>query len=255
MEYPKLKNNPILESVAEIKFDANFPDDIVVALIFKSLSTSKEFKTFAQIPQPIMQMPAEIRKIDPNLKFQPYYVLSKNNFSVGIGAHILQFFCRKPYTSFKSFEEFIKSGLDLIENSILKEINQISLRYVNKIDNSLFDATDFTFQCASGLVKSTNKINVNIESDIDENTKIILNLNNCNANVTINDNGKVEKFNDVSIVNVSAVNSESKTMNDFKDKTIYDIFTKLHDKTHDIFFKLLKSEYITSNFDDSFLGQ
>ena len=248
MEYPKLKTNPILESVAEIRFDANFPDDIVVALIFKSLSTSDEFKDYAQIPQPVMQMPAEIRKVDPNLKFQPYYVLSKNNFSIGIGAHILQFFYRQPYISFRSFEEFIKSGLDLIDDSILREINQINLRYVNKIDDSLAEATDFKLQCASGLVKNDDKINVNIESNIDANTKIILNLNNRSANVTINANGKVEKFDNVSIISVSAICTGEKEMSTFKDKKIYDIFGKLHDNTHEVFFRLVDNDYRIKKF-------
>lgn len=251
MEYPKLKNNPILESVAEIRFVSSFPDDIVVALIFKSLSASPYFKTFAQIPQPIMQMPAQIRSVDSNLRFQPYYILTKDNFSIGIGSHILQFFCRKPYVSFKDFEIFIKSGIDLLEDSLLNEVNQLILRYVNKIDDSLFDATDFSLQCASNFVKNTNKININVENNIDENTRIILNLNNLSANVTINDNGKTEKFENVSIINVAAVHN-AKKISSFKDKSIYEIFAKLHDNTHEVFFKLLKADYVKRHFNNSF---
>ncbi len=67
MKLPKrLKRNPILEAIAEVRFLSSVPNDAVIGLVFSSVQD-----IFGKPENlPILQLPAALREADPNLKYQ-----------------------------------------------------------------------------------------------------------------------------------------------------------------------------------------
>ena len=149
-DFKKLEKDPIIECVSEFRFDTILDENIAFAILFQSLKSSADFSTYDVIPQPILQLPADVRKADPQLAFQPCYLLVKNNLTIGVGSHSLMFSIKAPYSSFKDFKTFIEVALKTLDNTILKRINRTSTRFFvqyNKIINIRCCTTNYCRKC------------------------------------------------------------------------------------------------------------
>ena len=86
MNLPKQINPcPIYEAVVEIRFNSSLPSDAVFGVVYNQLKDS--YQNNEQLP--ILQIPELVRNNDPNLKFQPYYKLKRDNYVIQIGPHVL----------------------------------------------------------------------------------------------------------------------------------------------------------------------
>lgn len=250
-EFCKLEKDPIIECVSEFRFDTNLDDNIAFAIIFQTLKSSSDFSTYNVIPQPIMQLPPEVRKFDAQLKFQPCYLLVKNNLTIGVSSHSLMFSIKAPYSSFKEFEEFIKLALKAFDSKILKKIYRASLRYINKIPDSLFDATKLSINGVVLPITADNTIKLRIESQKENSVTILLQLNN-NTLISFLENGKMTESIKASVVDIDSIYDFEYSISRFDDNRLIEALSELHDKTHSVFFDLLKPEYIKCHFDKNY---
>ncbi|MDR1756384.1 MAG: TIGR04255 family protein, partial [Culturomica sp.] len=78
---------PIIESNIEIRFSSPLPGDAIIGIIYSVL---QPFYTNCILePLPILQIPAEIRRQDPNLKDKPTHVIKTTDFNANIGSSVL----------------------------------------------------------------------------------------------------------------------------------------------------------------------
>lgn len=251
-DFCKLKKDPIMECVSEFRFDTHLDENIAFAILLQTLQISSDFKSFNVIQQPIMQLPPDIRRTNPQLKFQPCYLLVHDNLTIGVSSHSLLFSLKSPYSSFDEFEEFIKKALTILKiPNFLKNISRISLRYINKIQDSLFEATSLNIDGVVLPVTSDNSVNLRIESSKENNITTVLQLNN-NSLITLVQNGKPIEPIKASVVDIDSIYNFTTPILSFEDEKLLSALKELHKKTHSIFFNLFKQDYIRTHFDETY---
>ena len=251
-EFGKLEKDPIMECVSEFRFDTHLDENIAFAILLQTLQTSPDFKSFSAIQQPIMQLPPDIRRSNPQLQFQPCYLLVHDNMTIGVSSHSLLFSLKSPYSSFDEFEEFIKKALTVLKMSTyLKSISRISLRYINKIEDSLFEATSLNIDGVVLPITPDNSVNLRIESSNENCITTVLQLNN-NSLITLVQNGKPTEPTKASVVDIDSIYNFKTPILSFGDEKLLNGLKELHKKTHSIFFNLFKQDYIRNHFDANY---
>lgn len=243
--YFKLEHNPIIECVSEIRFNTDYPDEVSIALLYQKLKSSDKFKDFSFVPQPIIQLPPDFRKINPQLKYQPSYIAINNEFSLGISSNSIFFSLKEKYKSFEWLEKNIIETLSLIDSSFIKKLERISLRYINKIDDNLFTAThlDISYPTysnkeASFIFKIENKFENGIISNLQFSNKVeLLSRSVSKTHISIVDIDSFYEFSEDTALDLDLVKNK---------------LNLLRMNTHDLFFQLFKESYIKDKFDKKY---
>lgn len=234
------KLNPILEVSCEFQFETSFPQEAAYAMLLKCFTDSDSKKEFSIVPQPILNLPLDVRLNDSNLKYIPCYILSNDSLTIGISSFSLMYTIKKDYLGFRSLKQIIEEKNSLIEASV-KNIKQIALRYINRIDDSLFNATNLTLSTKNGSsVENKQNFTISIEDRLDENCSTILRLNNLNTSLA----GDAEK-NKFSVVDIIAFNKQ--ILENFS--SVSEVMDKLNGSAENIFKSLMKKDFIKDNYD------
>jgi len=114
-----------------LTFIANVEEDLVLGLIYDKM----ELASYGPLEKlPILELPAFIRKQDPNFQNAPHYKFQKDGNVLQMGPKILSF----ASLNYKGWDSFSKQLLiiinDLKKTGIIREITTISLKYVNSFD-------------------------------------------------------------------------------------------------------------------------
>jgi hypothetical protein len=98
----KLKNDAIIEALFEIRFDM----ESVPELLYGRLADHSGWRSLEQRRLPAYDIPAPMRQVDENLRYQPVFELndSARNSSIRIGPQVLSFHQRQPYGSSSTTE-------------------------------------------------------------------------------------------------------------------------------------------------------
>lgn len=136
-QIPKqLKNCPIIESVAEVRFSTNIDRTAVYGVLYNALKANFE-KT---IPLDILQIPEQIRDADPNLKYKPYYKIKHNAdpcILIQIGPDVITINNVPTYSGWDAFSKKIFEVLETVfRTEIIGSIDRIALRYINFFEGS-----------------------------------------------------------------------------------------------------------------------
>lgn len=124
----KISPCPIAETICEVRFDPNFPDDAIFGIVYNAFRD--EYEAFEKLP--ILQIPEQLRSIDPNFIFRPHYKSTKNQFQMQIGPHVFSCINVGQYVGWDKFSEYIYTTFDKFEKlQIIKSIVRVGLRYVN----------------------------------------------------------------------------------------------------------------------------
>ncbi len=127
----KLKKEPLIEAVFEIRFSAALAaSSVLPGFFFAKLGA----KTVVE-PLPIAQVPPQIRDIDPNLRYQPLMKINWDNFIILIGDKTLGIACTVPYPGWTNFREKIVEVIRiLIDSDIVQNVERYSIKYVDIIE-------------------------------------------------------------------------------------------------------------------------
>jgi len=139
----KLKSEPIVESICEIRFTVNesLPVDLQTGIIISSIKPIGAVETL-----PILQMPEQIRKSDPNLKYIPYYRFHFNDSVVQVGPRVLIVASSLPYIGWEKMKSNLTQILDsLLTNTHVLNIERIGLRAINFFDFDVIAKTTVTY--------------------------------------------------------------------------------------------------------------
>jgi uncharacterized protein (TIGR04255 family) len=225
----KINPCPIVESIIELRFEPEVPDDAIFGLIHREINDEYEHQKL-----PILDLPDYVRKNQPNLKFKPYYKFSNETHVINLGPRVISLIKKEPYKGWNSFSQNAKSIFSKLSRlEIVRKTERLGLRYINFFDGDIYDKVNLSLTLGNErFIKEDTYIkNVFEESG----HKIILQVGN---NANLNRNGKAGKGSllDVDVhlekmPNEFLINSEN-TLN------------KVHKTEKRIFFKLLNDSFI-----------
>jgi uncharacterized protein (TIGR04255 family) len=89
---------------------------------------------------PILQLPEQIRTIDPNLMYQPHYKLVAGNLLFQIGPRVTSLCNFKEYMGWDNFARKLKEVFSRLENlQIIKAVERLGIRYVNLFKDDIYN--------------------------------------------------------------------------------------------------------------------
>lgn len=226
----KIDPCPILEAVVELRFEASLSEEVIPGLLFPSFKD--EFPEIKQLP--VTELPLNIRRSDPNLKFSPYYRFEGDKLTIQIGPRVFSVLCQKEYLGWETYSQQIKAAFEEIKKqNIVQSASRLGLRYINFFPN----------------MDVFRKLKVNIMFD---DQSLVGNSNilrtettqgtfNCAVqlanNSQVNKDGKQFKG---STFDIDVSNTQGHLiMNDF-----VDLVNEAHEIEKKIFFSLLKDDYL-----------
>lgn len=228
----KISPNPIIEAVAEIRFESLLPNDAVFGIIYNLFKD--KFPTLEELPT--LQIPNHIRDNDSKLKIQPLYRLSNENYIMQIGPRICSLAIIDQYNGWKDFlQEILYTFNEIKNNNIVKNVQRLALRYIDFFESDIFE---------------------NIKLEIREDSKDIIKNQTYFKNVVISEPFQmlIQIAKDVSLkknkknysgsiidVDTHLINVDINTLNNLEEH-----FDKAHTIAKQYFFSILKEDFIKS---------
>lgn len=130
----KLKNEPLVDAVFEIRFSSGAPaSSVLPGIFFAHIQGQPQIDRF-----PVADIPSEIRASQPYFRFQPLMRIHwGESFFVLIGDCSVGLGCRMPYAGWRKFQPHILelAGL-LMKSGVLHSVERYSLKYVGVIEGT-----------------------------------------------------------------------------------------------------------------------
>jgi uncharacterized protein (TIGR04255 family) len=228
----KLKNCYIEETVLDIRYSSKLPADAIFGVIYSKIDHifTEKHSSF-----PILQIPEQIRCADPNLRYQPYHQLKKENFVLNIGPRVLNFINLKPYEGWEKWSKFFYKVLKIIiESKVISIPERVGLRYINIFENNIFKNVKCEIKLIGNLLKNeSSKLQTEI---VDDEYTQILQIGN-SLNVVKNSN--VSNNSVIDIDCIYKVNDKNIFFNEYKS-----VIDKAHKKLKKLFFSLLEDDFL-----------
>ena len=163
----KLKNDAIVEAIFEIRFSMSTIPEMLIGRI----SEYAPWKDFKQASLPISQIPAALRQVDPNLRYQPIFALTDEyeKRAVRIGRNVISYSRGMPYVGWKVF----KTELDEVINVVFEKagelhVERLGLRYLNALRFDLHgiqSISDLNLKLDIAERRIAGSVNVNVTTD------------------------------------------------------------------------------------------
>lgn len=228
---------PIIESILELRFSSP-SGELLVGQLYGVLS--EKYPSSEKLAP--ADIPLQIRESEPNFRYAPHYSLTKEGFNVGIGPHVVSLACKiteeRPYPGWRLYKKELESLVEDINPVLTKAINsfeRIGLRYINLLkEESLWEVSD---------LKLTGPWNLNDARSHDlylgfkiDNDELTSNLRVA-ANAHVNFGG--ERSSGL-VVDVDTFQESEIAYEDILPKA-----ELAHQHSKEIFFNLLKEEYVS----------
>jgi uncharacterized protein (TIGR04255 family) len=230
MKLPKsISPCPIKESVSEVRFEPNVPEDAVFGIVYQALKME-----FAQVKQlPILSLPVEFRTGDKDLMFQPYYRLENAHSTVLLGPRTISVGMRGEYPGWAVHSSRIKAILlHFYQAGVVGKISRFGLRYISF----------FGFDIFPNLLL---KITVDSDSLEGEETffKTVLSARDCKSLLQIRKGVALTTKPDTkgSVVDIDSF--ETNIEGDFVSR-LDNFLENAHRSEKELFFRLLKPEFL-----------
>ena len=128
-----LKVDGIKEAICEIRFNAPQSPEVVLG----RLADSRAWRDHEQKRLPAADLPAALREVDQNLRYQPILevaAVSRRGF-LRIGPYALSIHQTEKYEGWTTFQPAIKEAVDSIYEALpAASIERIGLRYINLLN-------------------------------------------------------------------------------------------------------------------------
>lgn len=155
----QLEKCPLVDALLEIRFESSIIGSAIFGIIYNLIRN--DYKG-AVTNLPILQVPEQIRKNDPNLKFKPLYRLESDKYIIQIGDDVLCISSKMPYVG---WNEFFSHTIELIKKiareNIINKVLRIGHRYVNFFEGDIMDRLTISKPTISGY--QTNNVLVRTE--------------------------------------------------------------------------------------------
>lgn len=224
-------------TIVECVFDITFKSDDVAESFIPVISKVDQFDKIVKLP--LYQVPENIRKNDPNLKFQPLYEIRSNintSYKIMLGDSMIGIALNGKYTSWTNslFPQIKKLFSEILNSGKVFKIERMGLRYVDFLENENIFETGKIGVTINNQPSNTKKMFLRIEDKIDE----------VDYNKVIVNNVQYQNFaSSGSIIDIVT----SKNINDVinEEGEFFTSIDKLHDINKDKFKEVISDEYIT----------
>jgi len=225
---------PIQEAVVEIRFSTAIPPDAVFGILYAKVK--QKFTTTNALP--ILQIPEAIRSQDPNLTYQPHYMLSHGNLNLKIGPKVIGFSCIAPYVGWEHYFSFVTEVIEATRDTgVIERPERLGLRYINYFPMPVLDVIDLGIQFGAMQV-SQEPTYLRTEFKHDDFDKIVSITNNMSITLP----GKTELG---SLLDIDCVHTFAQDAGSF-----YNMHDRIINQGHEIekqtFFKMLKPDFLAT---------
>lgn len=165
----KLKNDAIAEAILEIRFETEFPDELVVG----RLLDRQPWAEYRHTRLSLADVPGPIRKAQESMRFQPIFEARKKDRVVKVGANTISFHVLGRYPGWTVFEEELHRAIDEVFNALrTASVRRLGLRYINAVDHedhfvSSFDDLTLKIQLRGEELAGPKNLNFITKSDAD----------------------------------------------------------------------------------------
>lgn len=235
MTLPKQINPcPVNQSVVEIRFDSSLPSDAVFGVVYNKLKDI--YKEAEQLP--ILQIPEAVRNSDSNLLHKPHYKLSKDFYALQIGPKVMSLaVIDGNYTTWENFYGEIKNVFESIQEiDFISRVNRVGLRYMNLFADDIWEKVNISVKIIENDITEEE---IFLRTVLDrEDYKILLQAGN---QLNLEENDKV-------VGRASVIDIDTFILGENIDffKNMSDIMNKAHEIEKEIFFGLLKDDFLES---------
>jgi uncharacterized protein (TIGR04255 family) len=231
----KISPCPIIESVVEIRFESDFPPEVIIGMLYKSFVPK-----FTKVDKlPILQLPEALRLTDPNLMFQPYYRLTTENFAFQFGAKVITLNTSGTYVGWDIYyAKLVETITEVVKSGIIKNILRYGIRYINffetidiyknitlevKMNDAALDSTQLLTRAELSRGKFMGVLQVASNADI----------------ILIPGRGKTAKKGSIIDIDIGYNKSENIANIDFPP-----LLRESHEEEKKLFFGLLKPDFL-----------
>jgi uncharacterized protein (TIGR04255 family) len=161
----KLKRDPIVEALFELRFTSSEISEIVVG----KLASWEQWKGFTAQRLPLADMPVTVRENDPNLAHQPVLQLQRSDGGrvVKIGPRVFSYHALQPYPGWAVFEPELTSCTEHLFGSLSDvSATRLGFRYLNvltKDDHLIENLQDLNFDIRLADQALTCPLNLNYQ--------------------------------------------------------------------------------------------
>lgn len=240
----QLKNPPIIESIIEIKFNSFLPDEVVFGVFYSKVG--EKYNKIEELHT--SKIPKEIVENEPSLKYAPHYVLrsEKSSLLLMIGPKVLIF----KYQKHQDLTIKYPGWHDYIYNEIMDTLKQIvSANYIKEVLRVGLRTIDFFEVKEDEDVFSNLKISINmLDKDLnglDKSVRFNIKENGFDNTIAISNNSSLiikNELNKGATIDIDTSKEEVVSQN--IENYLSKIIESGHEINKDLFFSLLKDEYV-----------
>jgi len=233
----RLKDDPILESILEIRYEPSIPDDAVLGVVYSQMRS--DFDPPQQLP--VVNIPADIRRSDPNFRYMPLYTFSRDNFFFRLGPRVLVFSHVAPYAGWNGWAAFISMVIEMIGNTgFITGVNRIGLRYINFFESThLFTDGNIRITLAEKQI-SREATTIRTEIPDGDFVKVLKVANQATVTASADKTPRNGSLIDIDCVNVAAM-SQGSFLSNYQ-QTI----ATAHEKEKELFFSVIEGSILDS---------
>lgn len=236
----KLKKEPIIDAVFELRFTSIVPaSSVLTGILFSKLSGEKTI-----VNQPASQIPEQVRAADPNLQFAPLTRITCGQFIYSFGDRSMAVACGKPYPGWTAFKFAILEAMGHIETAgVVSSVQRYGLKYVDMIsgDSVTNNASLVVLDMTIGKHKLGKEI-FQVRVDIPNGNVVNVVQIVSKAAATFPDGTKKEGL----IIDIDTITTVDSLNMQKLLKTLLADLDNIHDTNAELFFDCLQPETIAS---------
>jgi uncharacterized protein (TIGR04255 family) len=161
----KLKKDPIIEALLEVRFDGR---ELLPELVVGKLASHSQWSGFAAQRLPVADIPAPIRKHDPNFQYQPVLELRgrENTRVVKIGERVFSYHALAPYPGWPTFQQELSNAIEFVFGAVDQfAATRFGFRYINAftLEHFVADVTALNFEVTVAEKPLRAPMNLNYE--------------------------------------------------------------------------------------------
>jgi uncharacterized protein (TIGR04255 family) len=229
MELPiEITPNPLVTSTIELRIESSVDVKDLLPKAYKIFSND-----LPELEQ--SNLPPEIKNSNPQLKFLPDFSLNNQLYKVSFSKYSISFEHIGEYQLWNNYFSFVKKCLESYLTSFeITKVERIGIRY-----GSILDSTNNQNE----VLKNAPKFSIDSEEFVLEHYRTNIKKENCNLLLQIFDNAKsIKNEKEISGIFIDIDASVSDIEN--TPKEIFKHIERLHQEQKELFFSLLKSEYL-----------
>lgn len=229
---------PIVDATVEVRFEAAVPDAVVIGLAYQALV--KVFPKVSQIQS--LPVPDEIRKLNPALMYLPQFRFESEDFVALLGPNMFVVGVNGPYTRWSLVSKAFGETLDRFrETNVIRVPQRFGLKYINFFPGNVLSRLNVRLavvdaeMIGEGTFITTTVPSSPFKIQLQVVTDAKIQSNNPKLFIDPNVPG--------TILSLDSYKDQIALETDFLEK-IRDNLELAHTKEKELFFRLLKEEFL-----------